>query len=321
MKFGVFLPTQISNDPAAPSKVAEYAKRAEDLGFDSLWVTDHVLQASRFYSVAWLEPIVTLAFAAAATSRIRLGTSVLLLPLRHPVILAKQIAALQYLSGGRYIFGAGVGWFEPEYRALGIAKSERGRRTDEVLAIMKSLLKERGVNYEGEFYSLEDITIEPQAPTPPPVWIAGGSQLAHALSPEKGDFNPRVLDRVVASDGWISRVTCPPELIAADAELIRSRLGPDRADFVFAHENFISIDEVQGSRVREVQEPKYRSVLSDERPWSYIEAVYLTGGIDEALGKIEARRRAGIEYMSFHTLDTGTDQLELIAKHVIGSFA
>lgn len=322
MKFGVFLPTFLSEDDSTSAQALRaFAQRAEELGFDSLWVTDHLLRAERFYSVAWLESLTALSFAAAVTSRIQLGTSVLVLPIRNPVILAKEMATLHYLSAGRFIMGVGVGWYDKEFEAVGTGKSERGRRTDEVLAISSQLLRASHVTYEGEFYRVNDLTIEPRLDTPPPVWVAGGSQLAHELSPERPEMNPRVLDRIVASDGWIARVTVPPALIEADIALIRARL-IDRSDpFVFAHENFVSIDRANSdAELRAIQEKRFARVLSDERPWSYIDEVYLTGNIDRIQGKVEARRRAGVDYMTLHTVDPSLEQLELIAKYVVEPF-
>ena len=95
----------------------------------------------RFYSVNWLEPLTALAVAAGATERVRLGTSILIMPLRNPVLLAKELATLQFLSDDRVILGAGVGWNDAEYEAVGVHKSERGRRTDEMLDIMMPLLE------------------------------------------------------------------------------------------------------------------------------------------------------------------------------------
>jgi probable F420-dependent oxidoreductase len=319
VKFGVFLPTfQSSESPEAVTKaIRSFASTAEELGFDSLWVTDHLLQADRFYSVPWLEPVTTLSYAAAVTERVSLGTSVLCMPLRQPVILAKEMATLHYLSNGRFIMGAGTGWFPPEFEAVGVPKKERGRRTDEVLDISRALLSQSNVSYHGRHYSIDDVTIEPRLAEPPPVWVAGGSQLPHELSPEKPEMNPRVLDRIVASDGWIARVTCPPDLMAEDARLIRDRIG-DRTDFSFVHENFVWIDESRShDETEELQKEKFGAVLSDERPWSYIQSVYLTGTIDEIHEKIKARRDAGIEYMTLHTLNSDVRQVELIAEHIV----
>ena len=160
----------------------------EELGFDSLFITDHLLAAKRFYSVNWLEPLTTLAVAAGATERVRLGTSILIMPLRNPVILAKELATLQFLSDNRVILGAGVGWNEVEYEAVGVHKSERGKRTDEMLDIMMPLLEGETVTYHGEFYDVDDVFIEPRTSQRPLLWIGGGSQLADPKSPDVPRF-------------------------------------------------------------------------------------------------------------------------------------
>ncbi len=139
-RIGVFLPTFVGPDGRSGEEIAAFAQRAEELGFDSLWATDHLLHGNRFYDVPWLDPIVTLTYAAAATSRIRLGTSILVMPTRHPVVLAKELATLQALSGERFILGAGTGWDDREFEAVGQRKAERGARTDESLEIVRRLL-------------------------------------------------------------------------------------------------------------------------------------------------------------------------------------
>ena len=156
----------------------------EALGFDSLFITDHLLAAKRFYSVDWLEPLTTLAVAAGATEHVRLGTSILIMPLRNPVILAKELATLQFLSDNRVILGAGVGWNDVEYEAVGVHKSERGKRTDEMLDIMMPLLEGERVTYHGDFYDVDDVFIEPRTSQRPLLWIGGGSQLADPKSPD-----------------------------------------------------------------------------------------------------------------------------------------
>src|SRR4029079_2444487 len=141
-RFGVFLPSYIwEGDGTERARgIKAFAREVEDLGFDSLFITDHLLAAKRFYSVSFLEPLSALAVAAGVTERVRLGTSILIMPLRHPVLLAKEYATLQFLSNDRFILGAGVGWSEDEYAAMGVPKSQRGSRTDEMLDIMIPLL-------------------------------------------------------------------------------------------------------------------------------------------------------------------------------------
>ena len=325
MKFGVFLPTFLfpGTGPEHVAALRAFARRAEELGFDSLWVTDHIVTAHQFYAVSWLDSLTTLAHVAAITERVRLGTSVLILPVRQPVVLAKEIATLQHLSGGRYIFGIGTGWYGPEFEAAGMQKSERGTRTDEVLDVVNRLLRGPDVTYAGRHYRLDNVTVEPCSPAPP-VWVAGGRQLVHPSSPEKSEMHPKVLQRVVRSDGWIARPTCPPDLIAVDLQEIRdARQAAGVADrpYTLAHENFAYIVE-RGSReeiVREQQEA-YRKLTGEARPWDYIEAVYYNGTIDRIQEMVEARRQVGIEYMMLHTLTPDVSQLELIAEHVVQPF-
>ncbi|MHB1535158.1 MAG: TIGR03619 family F420-dependent LLM class oxidoreductase [Acidimicrobiales bacterium] len=326
MNVGVFLPSFLLEGQGPDGAVAlrSFARRTEELGFDSLWITDHVITASRFYRVSWLDSLSTLAHVAALTERVRLGTSILILPLRQPAVLAKEVATLHYLSGGRYIFGVGAGWYAPEFEACGVHKSERGRRTDEVLEATMALMRGRGVNYAGRHYRLDDVTVEPLNPVPPPAWVGGGRQLPHAASPEQPELHRNVLTRLAKSDGWIARPTCPPDLIANDRQQIlaeRERLGLSDQPYVVAHENFTWLEE-SGSRdeVVAVQQQRFGGVMSEERPWDYLEAVYLSGTIDDIQGRIQARIDAGVEYLMLHTLTSDIRQLELMAKHILEPF-
>lgn len=326
MKFGVFLPTFLfpGTDAGHAERLRMFARKAEELGFDSLWITDHIVTARGLYGVSWLDSLTTLAHVSAITERVRLGTSVLILPVRQPVVLAKEIATLQHLSGGRYNFGVGTGWYGPEFESAGVHKSERGVRTDEVLEAVNQLLREPNVTFSGRYYNLNDVTVEPLS-TVPPVWVAGGRQLVHAASPEKSAMHPRVLKRIARSDAWIARPTCPPDLIAVDMAEIRTarqEAGLDGEPFTMAHENFVYIVE-EGSQeeiVREQQE-KYFRLTGSARPWDYIEAVYLNGMVDRIQAMVEARRSVGIEYMMLHTLTDDLSQLELIARHIVQPFA
>jgi alkanesulfonate monooxygenase SsuD/methylene tetrahydromethanopterin reductase-like flavin-dependent oxidoreductase (luciferase family) len=325
MKFGVFLPSYIipGRERSHPDDVRRFARSAEELGMDSLWITDHIITAHRFYRVGWLDALITLSHVAAVTERVRLGTSILILPTRQPAVLAKEIATLHYLSGHRYIYGIGTGWYGPEFEACGVHKSERGGRTDEVLDATMGLFAGPDVEFHGRYYELDGVTVEPHLDPLPPVWTAGGSQLVHEASPEQPVMHPNVLRRIARADGWIARPTCPPHLIASDLELISSaraeagRSGP----FTVAHENFTWIEE-RGTpdEVREEQQARFADVVSDERPWEYVEAVYMPGTIDGIQAKVQARIDAGVEYMMLHTMSADVEQLELIAKHIVEPF-
>jgi probable F420-dependent oxidoreductase len=326
VKFGVFLPTFVTgrHTDSHAATVRAFAQRAEELGFDSLWVTDHLITARRFYRVSWLDALMTLSHVAAITERVRLGTSVLILPTRHPTVLAKEITTLQHLSGERYVYGIGTGWFGPEFDACGVAKSERGGRTDEVLEATLALLRGADVQFHGRYYRLDGVTVEPQPRSLPPVWSAGGSQLPHECSPEQATMHPNVLRRIAAADGWIARPSCPPDLIASDLRRVRAaRAEAGRTGrFTIAHENFTWIEERgTGEQIAAVQQQRFGAVMSDERPWAYVDAVYLPGSVDEIQAKVQARIDAGIEYLMLHTLTSDLEQLELIARHIVEPFS
>src|SRR5690349_23215260 len=159
-RFGVFLPSYVweGDGPERARGIKQFARTVEDLGFDSLFITDHLLVGKRFYSVNWLEPILSLAVAAGVTERVRLGTSILIMPLRNPVLLAKELATLQFLSDNRVVVGAGGGWDDAGYEAVGVHKSEGGRRTDETRGIVLAVVEGETVTYHGKYYSVDDVS-------------------------------------------------------------------------------------------------------------------------------------------------------------------
>jgi len=323
----VFLPSYLipGEERRHGEQLRRFAARAEELGFESLFITDHLLTARRFYRVSWTEPLMTLAHAAAVTSRIKIGTSILVLPTHNPVVLAKEIATLQHLSDGRFIYGVGTGWYPPEFESTGGTLKQRGRRTDEVLEASMQLLGTPNQSFRGQYHQFADITVEPLTKVPP-VWVAGGRQLAHSASPEQPKMDPRVLQRICRWDGWIARPTSSPPQIAEDlaeidAELGRQGTSRERKGFTVAHENFVWLTE-KSRRDDVIAEQRARmlAVVSDERPWDYIEAVYLTGTIDEVQRRIQERIDAGVDEMFFHTMTADVGQLDLFARHLLEQF-
>ncbi len=328
MKVGVFLPSYLlpGAEREHPGALRRFAVRAEELGFASLFITDHLLTARLYYRVSWVEPLLTLAHVAALTERIALGTSVLVLPTRNPVVLAKEISTLQHLSGGRYLYGVGTGWYDPEFAAVGATRQERGKRTDEVLDASMRLLRGRDASFDGQFYRFHDATVEPLTHVPP-VWVAGGRQFAHAISPEEPRMAPAVLRRICRWDGWIARPTAAVQDISADlaeidAELARQGRPRTARHFTVAHENFCWLSERPRREDALAEQQHYLlGVVSDERPWDYITSVYLTGTIDEIQRKVQERVDAGVEHLFLHTMTADLDQLDLFAKHILQPFA
>ena len=181
MHFGVGLPH--FRRLASTEAIVTVAQQAEALGFDSVWVSDHIVvprSAIPRFGEVFFEPFTTLAYVAGKTKRVRLGTSVIILPYRHPLFMGKALATLDVLSGGRVIVGAAVGWLAEEFEALGIPFTERGARSDEALKVMRALWTEAEPKFEGKFFRFAGIRAEPkplQKPHPP-IWIGGNSPAA-----------------------------------------------------------------------------------------------------------------------------------------------
>ncbi len=189
MKFGIHLP-QIG-DHVTPDMVAQAARDAEALGYDSIWVNDHlaVPADAPYPPPAILEPLITLTWAAAQTSRIALGTSVLLLALRRPLHLAKELAALDILSGGRLIVGAGVGWLEGEFDALGVSFKDRGPLTDDSIDLLRACWREDPLTTTPSLHqaATEGIRSVPLPGREIPIWIGGNSTAALRRAEHKGN--------------------------------------------------------------------------------------------------------------------------------------
>jgi probable F420-dependent oxidoreductase len=198
MKFGIALET-FTPPGKTPNKdsIIEMARTAENLGFNSLWVWDHLLLGSRKVFPV-LDSLTTLTYLSAVTSRVKLGTSVLIMALRNPVVLSKILSALQIYSEGRLVLGAASGWYEREFRATGSNFASRGKNFDEEFQLVRRLLNESDINYKGNSTELEHATILPKSSVSIPMLMGG--------------YSDRVLRRVGRlADGWISYYYTPQD--------------------------------------------------------------------------------------------------------------
>jgi probable F420-dependent oxidoreductase len=180
---------------AEPEAAARVAALAERLGYDSLWAGEHVVLPSPRVPPSpmepeepMLDPLVALAHLAAHTERIRLGTGVIILPQRNPVVLAKQVASLDAVSGGRLILGIGVAYLEPEMRAIGLPMEGRGARADEYLAAMRALWEEEAPSFSGRYVNFEAVDAYPRpVQRPLPVVVGGHTRAAHRRAARSAD--------------------------------------------------------------------------------------------------------------------------------------
>jgi probable F420-dependent oxidoreductase len=211
-----------------PREQFRLARRIEELGFDSIWSGDHI----SFHNPIF-ESLTLLSSYIGVTSRIKLGTAVYLLALRSPAVAAKMSATLDVLSGGRLIFGVGVGGENPkEFELCGVPHKERGARVTEAIDVVRALWRDTPASYQGRFSRFDAVSIDPkplQRPGPP-IWIGGRSDAALVRAGRQGD-------------GWISYVV-NAERYARSAARIREeaeRAGRTRDGFVNAHLTFITV--------------------------------------------------------------------------------
>ncbi|MBM3924915.1 MAG: TIGR03619 family F420-dependent LLM class oxidoreductase [SAR202 cluster bacterium] len=192
-----FAPGQFPDSPQGHDTVRQLAHLGDEVGYDSVWFSDRVV-GGRFP----LEPIVALSMTAAYSPKLKFGASVLALPLRNPVLLAKELATLDYLSKGRLLPAVGLGQDDPaEYQACGVSKEGRAERTDEAITVMRRLWQEDSVTHHGRFFSFDDVSIVPkpfQKPAPP-IWIGGRSKAAQKRTGRLGD-------------GWLVSQATPQEI-------------------------------------------------------------------------------------------------------------
>lgn len=209
MKLGVALPSYANDGMRVPAdRLVDYAVRAEARGFSGVWMTEHLVHPpDREYSR--LDPLATLATVAGATDSIPLGTCILILPMRDPVLFAKRAATIQHLSGDRLTLGFGIGWVEAEYDAVGVPFRERGPRMTEALDLVGRLFDGDAVTFDGDYYRVEDVTLEPPTRRRPPILLAGGAveRNGERVVPEP------VIERIAAiGDGWLAPPRPPGDL-------------------------------------------------------------------------------------------------------------
>jgi probable F420-dependent oxidoreductase len=187
MRFGIHLPQY--GRVAGSDAITRAARQAEDLGFADVWVSDHVVHpaAQSYPSPHLYDPLVTLAWAAACTSKVGLGTSVMVVPMHNPLELANALASLDSLSGGRLVVGVGVGWSEDEYRALGYRFDDRGRRMDEILDLLRVAWRDDPASFHGAYVDFDDIRFLPKPAHDIPIWVGGAGEPAYRRAVERGD--------------------------------------------------------------------------------------------------------------------------------------
>ncbi len=293
---------QLSMHP--PEEQLALVQRVEQLGFDSVWTGDHVSFHNPLY-----ESLTLLASYAPITRRIRLGTAVYLLALRSPAVAAKITATLDVLSGGRLIFGVGVGGENPkEFELCGVPHAERGARVTEGIDVVRALWREAPATFHGRFSRFEGVSIDPKPVQKlPPIWVGGRSDAALVRAGSQGD-------------GWVSYVV-QPERYARSLEKIREAAhaaGRSLTGFTGAHLAFITV-----GRDYERARKTWVSVLSRRYAQDFEPLANKYGVIgtpEQCAAQLAAFRDAGCTYFLLSAIGDPRDereQLETIAAEVL----
>ncbi|MQA86353.1 MAG: LLM class flavin-dependent oxidoreductase [Streptosporangiales bacterium] len=327
VKIGIWLPSYAweTPDPASREErmrtLRAYIRRCEELDFD-VWVIDHVLTAPGLYGSSWLEPMSMLSYAAALTDRVNVATGILVLPLRNPVLLAKEIATLIQLANGRFILGAGPGWDPREFEVTGTHISERGRRTDEILEAVRLLLTRENATFHGKFYEFEDVTIEPRPLRPPEVWVSGGSRVPDPNFHDRDYMPASVLNRIANADAWLARCSGTQDRLLADWETVKQHLesvGRPVESLRFAHCNFIQMSpgKTRAQALDEQHEHAVRA-FGAHRSYEHLQECYLLGEVDHQVARLRELAGHGMDYVVLGPLNDDLAQLDHIKEHIEG---
>ncbi len=308
MKLGIGLPT-FANDTlrVPPAQLGQYANTAEEYGFAGTWLIDH-LRPTPTYASSLLDPLTTLSFIAGQTETIPIGTSILILPLRHPVWVAKRAATLQHLSAGRLTLGLGTGYVQSEFDAVDVPAGERSARFLEAVELLRALFHEDSVTFNGDYYSVDEFRLEPPTRRPPRLLAGGGG----VDTPDGRIVRDSVTSRLHHADGWIA----PPrstDILASDWEAFEAFLegidrDPDTVDKILLQYLHL-VPGREPDQVLRTQRKTYREVLGPDRTAEYAVEQWLTGTVDEIRSTLATYERQGFDEVILHPMAQGAADL------------
>jgi alkanesulfonate monooxygenase SsuD/methylene tetrahydromethanopterin reductase-like flavin-dependent oxidoreductase (luciferase family) len=323
MQFGVWLPSFAwpqDNTWEPAHYLKEWCIKADHAGVD-IWVIDHLLVAPGLYGSSWLEPMEMLTYAAAVTQDVKLATGILVLPVRNPVMLAKEIATLQVLSNGRFVWGIGPGWFKQEFEVTGTKIEERGRRTDEMVEAVKVLLEQPLASYHGRYYSFDEVALQPHWGRMPEVWVAGGSRQPDPsddpdIHDTYGYIHPQVVRRILRHKNWLSRCSGTQEWMIRDWGVIQeeaSKAGEDPDGLVFGHCNFTHFTPfARREDALAAQRPYFTRAMGERRDYEHLQRSYMLGTNSEIIARMEELADAGCTYIVLGPVSSDPYQIDTL---------
>ena len=313
--FGLHLPLIRFNREAAHSReqILSFAKKAEYLGYDSLSVNDHIV----FRNTSWLDAITTLSVVAAITSKIKVGTSILNIVVRNPVVCAKALTGIDILSSGRLFAGVGPGSYKGDYDVCGIGFEDRWKRFDEALQILNLLWEQENENdeldYNGHCYKFKKVVVAPrpfQKPHPPILIGSWGSSDAS-------------LRRVAKyGDGWMaSAYNITPDKFKEKCKTLlayRKDMGKDTTTFDKSLVSMLGYIDNNKEKTHKMAKDVLSPALG--RPADELQDLLLFGSIDECTKKIKAFLEAGVNSIHFWPVNNYIEQVEIFSKEIICTF-
>lgn len=309
--------------PHEPSRALAHdlratAAAAADVGADTLWVWDHMLKAP-VYSDAWHDPLLSL--AAVADHGLRLGTGILVAPVRPPVQTAMAVATLQSLSRQTMRLGIGTGWNPPEFEAAGVALGDRGALTDEFLAVLGSVFGGES-SFEGRFHRYSGLETG-YIGAGPEIWIAGGSRRAGrgvggggTSAQEQTAIAPAVAARIRAHGRWLLRPTAEMEDFRRDVAALDDIGGGAAPPELGTINVGCLVDTDDPDAARQEQMRVLGDFVSDQRPLEYLEARYLIGTMSEVRERVAGWAAAGLAHIGLYLLGDVPAQVRLARTHL-----
>jgi len=299
--------TEPATGPWLPSigELRQLVELVDSCGYDSLWCGDHIS-----FPMAILDPLLQLAQAAVVSERLTLGTSVYLLPLRHPVPVAKQVATLDHLTEGRFIFGVGVGGeFAREYAACGVPLAERGARLGEAIPLLRRLWSGAPVTHQGRFYqAFNEVPMQPPARQAggPPIWCGGRSDAALTRAGR-------------LADGWIAYVVTPDMYKSGLDKIAASARSAGRADAKFGtgHLLFTRLDDTYEKALDAATQALSHRYAMDFRKAA--ERYAALGSPEQVASRMRAFHAAGVRHITLDLVgpyEQRNRQIERIAREV-----
>lgn len=281
---------------------------AESLGFDSVWVWDHLLLGSKKVFPV-IDSLTTLASIGARTSKLKLGTSVLIMALRNPIVLSKVVSTIQYLTEGRFILGVAAGWYEREFRAVGVNFKKRGAIFEESFQLLRQLLYQNDVSYSSENYNIAHATMEPKSEVPIPLLIGG--------------YSDSVMNRVGKfGDGWVSYYYTPEGYADSWKKIAKSATENGRDPKSLRAVNVIPLAIAGSYDKGDKLAREFTSNYMDlPRNTGCTADAAIRGSVNDCIEQIRRYEAVGVQDVVFIPAYYDLSQVELAGKEILPAFS